>query len=183
MKQPQPQKGIPMKKLAILLCLCSIAGASALFAADIVHVVKKGETLSAISKKFHVPVSDILKYNNNLASAGAIRIGQKIRIPGKQTAPAKPKPAPAAAVPAQAKPDPAPPVETAAMDTILPEAQPDSQAVAAQAAPEAKKPWRMGTKAKFFILFVVQTIVSGLLAYLIAVWVSNRNSGGYKRGA
>jgi murein DD-endopeptidase MepM/ murein hydrolase activator NlpD len=161
----------------------ALIAASVAVAGDIVHVVRKGETLSAISKKFHVPVADILKHNH-LASAGAIKIGQKLKIPAKQSSPAKPKTAPAVPVPAQATPDPAPPVETAAMDTILPEPQPETMAATVQPAPAVKKPPRMSTKTKFFILFVVQTIVSGLLAYLIALWVVNRGGGGgYKRGA
>ena len=102
-------------------------------------------------------------------------------------APAAAKPAPAAAKPAAKPVAVQPAAETLApaaekMDTILPEAaleKPDSQF---QTSEPAKKQSRFSTKAKFFILFVVQTIVSALLAYVIALWVVNRG-GGYKRGA
>jgi murein DD-endopeptidase MepM/ murein hydrolase activator NlpD len=175
-----------MKKLAILLLLC-VLGAALALAADIVHVVKKGETLSAISHKYHVPIADILRHNG-LASASAIKIGQKLKIPSPAAAKATPaKPAPAAAKPA-AKPAVAQSAtETLApatekMDTILPEAsleQPDTQAPPVE--PAKKQSRGISTKTKFFILFVVQTIVSALLAYVIALWVVNRG-GGYKRG-
>ena len=179
-----------MKKLAILLMLCALAAAMAL-AADIVHVVKKGETLTAISHKYHVAVNDILRHNN-LTSTSGIKAGQKLKIPSPaaaKVAPTKPKPAAAAKpAPATAKPAAAQPAtETLApaaekMDTILPEAaleKPDSQATAAE---PAKKQSRFSTKAKFFILFVVQTLISALLSYVIALWVVNRGAG-YKRGA
>ncbi len=183
-----------MKKLAILLMLGMLIAAPAL-AADLVHVVKKGETLSAISHKYHVAVTDILKHNG-LASGSAIKAGQKLKIPSAtaaktaaaaKAAPAKPKPA-AAAKPTAVKPTAAQPETTALapaaekMDTIMPAASlenPDSQARPAE---PAKKQSRMSTKTKFFILFVVQTVVSALLAYVIALWVFNRN-GSYKRGA
>ncbi len=178
-----------MKKLAILLLIC-VLGAALAFAADIIHVVKKGETLSAISQKYHVPIADILRHNG-LANASAIKIGQKLKIPSPaaaKAAPAKPKPAPTAVKPA-AKPAPAQPAAgtlapaAEKMDTILPETAPeqsDTQAVPAE--PDRKPSRGISTKTKFFILFVVQTVVSALLAYVIALWVVNRG-GGYKRGA
>jgi LysM repeat protein len=178
-----------MKRIAILLLLC-FAGTTLALASGTVHVVKKGETLSAISHRYHVAVADILKHNG-LSSGSAIKPGQKLKIPqaaaakpatAAKAAPAKPKPA-AAAKPATAQPETtalAPAAEK--MDTIMPEAsleKPDSQARPAE---PAKKQTRMSTKTKFFILFVVQTVVSALLAYLIALWAVNRNNS-YKRGA
>lgn len=46
----------------------------------IIHVVKKGETLYAISKKYSVSVEDIKNANQDIEEFG-IRIGQSIRIP------------------------------------------------------------------------------------------------------
>ncbi|UTW67097.1 LysM peptidoglycan-binding domain-containing protein [bacterium SCSIO 12643] len=46
----------------------------------IIHVVKKGETLYAISKKYSVSVEDIKSANQDIEEFG-IRIGQSIRIP------------------------------------------------------------------------------------------------------
>lgn len=164
-----------MKRTILLLFAAALIAAS-VAGAGVVHVVKKGETLSAISKKYHVPIADILSYNG-LKSGTAIKAGQKLKLPPK-TAAAKP----AAAAPAP-RPEPVvSPVPGPAMDTILPEPQPETLAAPVAPAPAPKKPPRMSTKTKFFILFVVQTIVSGLLAYLIAVWVVNRGGSGYKRG-
>jgi LysM repeat protein len=44
------------------------------------HVVKSGETVWAISKKYGVSVADVLKANN-LKDASKVRIGAKLRIP------------------------------------------------------------------------------------------------------
>ncbi|HSR10904.1 MAG TPA: LysM peptidoglycan-binding domain-containing protein, partial [Thermodesulfobacteriota bacterium] len=51
--------------------------------ADFTHVVKKGETLHSIGKKYHVPVSRIEKANHLQGSR--IKIGQKLVIPGKSS--------------------------------------------------------------------------------------------------
>ncbi|MDI6740837.1 MAG: LysM peptidoglycan-binding domain-containing protein [Candidatus Edwardsbacteria bacterium] len=183
-----------MKKVILCLCALVLAAAAVALAADIIHVVKKGETLSAISKRYHVTAPDIMKHNN-LASASRIKAGQKLKIPGKPAPAAKPatapkpasshgKPAPAVAAPVQIKPDTAAAAaETAVMDTILPETQPEAKAGLAQAPKPQKKPSRMSAKTKYFILVVIQTVISALLSYLIATWVVNRNTGSYKRGA
>ena len=170
-----------MKRTLVLLS-CGLLMAAALFAADIVHVVKKGETLTAISHQYHVPVADILKHNGLKGTAG-IKAGQKLKIPSKTAAPAaKPKPAPAAK-PAAALPETAALAPaTEKLDTIMPEAAAEKPDTLAPPPEQARKPSKMSVKTKFFILVVVQTLISALLSYLIAVWVVNRN-GGYKRGA
>ncbi len=61
---------------------------SFLYAGDIVHVIKKGDTLYGLSRKYKIPVKDILK-RNNIKDASKIKAGQKLYIPGK-TSP-KPK--------------------------------------------------------------------------------------------
>lgn len=43
------------------------------------HTVKKGETLSAISKKYGCSVQQLMKWNN-LKNANALRIGQKLKV-------------------------------------------------------------------------------------------------------
>jgi lipoprotein-anchoring transpeptidase ErfK/SrfK len=45
-----------------------------------VYVVKKGDTLGIISRKFGVPIATIVKVNK-LGSASRIYVGQKLRIP------------------------------------------------------------------------------------------------------
>lgn len=164
-----------MRRSLIILCLLALAAAA--LAAGTVHVVKRGETLSAISKRYHVPIADILSANG-LSRTAVIKAGQRLRIPSR-TAAAKP----AAATPAP-RPEPIvtpAPAVAQQMDTILPEAAPDT-APAPAPAPAPRRPGRMSTKAKFFILFVFQTIVSALLAYVIARWVANQG-GGDKRGS
>ena len=47
------------------------------------HVVKKGETLSSISRSYGVKVKDILKANPSLTVKSNIKPGQKLSIPGK----------------------------------------------------------------------------------------------------
>lgn len=49
-----------------------------------VYVVKKGDTLSAIAKKYNVSVDDIIS-TNNIANKNVIYVGQKIIIPTKST--------------------------------------------------------------------------------------------------
>ncbi|HAT60538.1 MAG TPA: hypothetical protein DCS60_07180, partial [Opitutae bacterium] len=47
----------------------------------IVHVVKKGENLTIISKAYNVSVAELKKVNN-IENADNISIGQKLEIPG-----------------------------------------------------------------------------------------------------
>jgi len=81
---------------------------------SVVHVVKPGETLGAIARKYQVKVSD-LAVANNIADPKKIRPGQELVIPGftavgnapagpaaPATPPANPSAAPAAAAPAPA---------------------------------------------------------------------------------
>ncbi len=46
----------------------------------VIHEVEKGETLEGISRKYNVPVSEILKYNPGVKN-GIIRDGQILKIP------------------------------------------------------------------------------------------------------
>ena len=77
---------------AIFLLFLSIGEVSASFSPDsisyymqngirvVIHEVEKGETLEGISRKYHVPVSEILKYNPGVKN-GIIRDGQILKIP------------------------------------------------------------------------------------------------------
>lgn len=71
---------------------------------SLTHVVKTGDTLGSIARKYQVKVGDIAAANN-IADPTKIRVGQKLKIPGSQ-APAAAK-APAA-TPATPAPAPAP---------------------------------------------------------------------------
>jgi len=78
-----------------------------------VHVVKAGESLGTIAKKYQVKVGDIATANN-IADPTKLRVGQSLKIPGSHSTAAKPatstvkpaapmaKPAPKAAAPVQA---------------------------------------------------------------------------------
>jgi murein DD-endopeptidase MepM/ murein hydrolase activator NlpD len=61
-------------------------------AADNVHVVVPGETLMAISRKYHVSLSSLAKANH-IAPFTKINIGDRLTIPGRQVAEVK-QPAP-----------------------------------------------------------------------------------------
>jgi murein DD-endopeptidase MepM/ murein hydrolase activator NlpD len=69
-------------------------------AADNVHVVVPGETLMAISRKYHVSLSSLAKANN-IKPFTKVAIGDRIAIPGRRAAPVK-----QAAAPQAAKPEP-----------------------------------------------------------------------------
>ena len=74
-----------MKK-AVFVYLLSFAVAISAFAKpdhENKHVVKKGETLSSISREYGVKVKDIIKANPALGASANIRPGQKLSIPGK----------------------------------------------------------------------------------------------------
>ena len=47
---------------------------------EIIHTMKKGETVYALSKKYGVAMSVILEYNG-IKDASKIIVGQKIKIP------------------------------------------------------------------------------------------------------
>ena len=73
-----------MKK-ALFVCLLSVATILAAMASpdrESKHVVKKGETLSSISRMYGVKVKDIVKANPALGAKANIRPGQKLTIPG-----------------------------------------------------------------------------------------------------
>jgi LysM repeat protein len=73
-----------MKKV-LFVCLLSVAVVLVAMAApdrDNKHIVKKGETLSSISRSYGVKVKDIIKANPSLGAKANIRPGQKLIIPG-----------------------------------------------------------------------------------------------------
>ncbi len=61
---------------------------SFLYAGDVVHIIKKGDTLYGISRKYKIPVDQILK-RNNIKDASKIKAGQKLYIPKKTNTSAK----------------------------------------------------------------------------------------------
>jgi LysM repeat protein len=86
---------------------------------SVIHVVKPGETLGAIARKYQVKLSD-LAVANNIADPKKIRPGQELVIPGFTSVPgaaAGPAtgpsvaPPPAAAPPAPTTPPPPPPAD------------------------------------------------------------------------
>ena len=52
--------------------------------ADTLHILEKGETLYALSRKYSVPIAILLE-RNNISDAGKITAGQKIYIPETYT--------------------------------------------------------------------------------------------------
>jgi LysM repeat protein len=55
------------------------------------HVVKKGETLESIVKKYDAKIEEVIEYNQ-LASAEAIVVGEEIMVPGGEIKAPKSKP-------------------------------------------------------------------------------------------
>ncbi len=91
------------------------------------HVVKPGDTLGSIARKYQVKVGD-LATANNIADPTKIRVGQKLKIPGWQ-APVAPKsaaPAPAANAPAADASPVAPASESPLFSSPLVSPAPDS---------------------------------------------------------
>jgi len=68
-----------MKKLFILLCICSLSFSSF---ADSSYVVKKGDSLSKIAEKYGVTISELTSANN-ISVKKVIYVGQKLIIPSK----------------------------------------------------------------------------------------------------
>lgn len=64
-----------------LIVMCA---SSLLHAEDLIHILKRGETLYGISRQYNVPADAIMEYNN-LDNPDRLREGQKIRIPGVYT--------------------------------------------------------------------------------------------------
>jgi LysM repeat protein len=46
---------------------------------EIIYVVKKGDTLSSIGRKYGVSATELAKYNH-LTNMNALQVGQKIKI-------------------------------------------------------------------------------------------------------
>ncbi|MFY0779646.1 LysM peptidoglycan-binding domain-containing protein [Peribacillus simplex] len=57
-----------------------------------VYVVKLGDSLSTIAKRYNLSLSALLKINPNISNSDRIRIGQSIRVSGKASASAIKKP-------------------------------------------------------------------------------------------
>lgn len=84
-----------------------------------VHVVKSGETLGVIAKKYQVKVGDIATANN-IADPTKLRVGQSLKIPGSQAPASKtPAPAPVAAPVSAPVFEPAPAAPTAPVSPLL----------------------------------------------------------------
>jgi LysM repeat protein len=49
-----------------------------------IHAIAKGETLSALAKKYHTTVGDIMRLND-MGTKSLLKIGQKIKIPSGKT--------------------------------------------------------------------------------------------------
>lgn len=79
-----------MYKKNILRLLFFIFLSLAAFAEDVVHIIEKGDTLYAISKKYNTPIDIILK-RNNLSDPSKIKIGQKLIIPVENSSKANTK--------------------------------------------------------------------------------------------
>jgi LysM repeat protein len=106
-----PGKAVASSGMDVKPLIPSAAATAAATTAATVHVVKSGESLGTIAKKYQVKVGDIATANN-IADPTKLRVGQSLKIPGSHSTAAKPatssvkpaattaKPAPKAAAPA-----------------------------------------------------------------------------------
>lgn len=69
-----------MSKCCRYIFFLIFCAASSAFSADTLHLLEKGETLYALSRKYSVPI-DVLLERNKIRDAGKITAGQKIYIP------------------------------------------------------------------------------------------------------
>lgn len=72
------------KHVAVGIALLLIACSRLVFAANIEHIVQKGETLYHISKLYGVPVQ-VLRSVNNITDARSLQVGTKLEIPRTYT--------------------------------------------------------------------------------------------------
>jgi LysM repeat protein len=156
-------KTVRLLLIAALMLCCTAAAL-----ADTYHTVKRGETLQGIANRNRVTLSALLSANG-LKKTSAIRVGQRLRIPGKAGATAAP-------APTAAKPAPTPAPAAPAVDTvqerinqaIRQQAAQNQQAMAQpqttqvfQAPPElAPKPRKMNFRTKLVIFALLQTLVA-----------------------
>lgn len=68
------------RKRILLFSLIYSVLTTAIFSEEIVHVLKKGETIFGLSQKYHVSPDSILKIND-IKDPSKIQAGQKIKIP------------------------------------------------------------------------------------------------------
>lgn len=74
-----------MSKYRYSVCFLIFSlGVSSVHSSDMLHILEKGETLYALSRKYSVPVAIILE-RNHISDAGKITAGQKIYIPETYT--------------------------------------------------------------------------------------------------
>ena len=72
------RRGVKASFLSVALCGLVSAGT---YAADMVHVVAKGETIYSISRSYKVSQDELMR-RNNLADASKLQAGMKLTIPG-----------------------------------------------------------------------------------------------------
>lgn len=79
-------KRMNMKRITLIRIVCcfSLMLFSAASAEELIHVLQKGETLYAISRKYNVPADAIMSWNR-LSDPDKLKAGQKIRIPDVYT--------------------------------------------------------------------------------------------------
>ena len=112
------------------------APATSAGAGQYVHVVAPGETLMALSRKYHKSLNELARANN-IAPGTMVKVGDRIVIPGQRAAQSAAPKAPAAEV-AQARPAAAPAPKVASTPAAAP--------TAAMVTPAAHEPEPAKTK-------------------------------------
>jgi len=52
-----------------------------------IHIVKQGDSLYSIAKKYDVPLDDVVKANPDISNPDAIQVGMKVKIPARPKSP------------------------------------------------------------------------------------------------
>ncbi len=83
--------GFPQLAVGVVLAALLLGAAAGLCASDLVHVVKRGESLYGVANKHKVSVRGLAE-RNGLKATARLLVGQKLAIPssGSSTAAAKP---------------------------------------------------------------------------------------------
>jgi N-acetylmuramoyl-L-alanine amidase len=83
---PRPRRSLPLLSLAAALAIGPLLAATAL-AADPTIVVRSGDTLTGISRRYDVPIARIVELND-LRDPNRIYAGQRLRLRAERRAPA-----------------------------------------------------------------------------------------------
>ncbi len=84
MRPTMKRKHMKRYTVAFVVLLGFLCVQGTAFGEDVVHVLRRGETLYGISRKYNVPVEALMNFNN-ITNPDRLAAGHKLRIPGVYT--------------------------------------------------------------------------------------------------